>query len=555
MSADAFQELGWGRLVFGNTFDDHGRLGELLSDDATGRRDCCIYLPDPHVFVAQHPQDFFIDPSLIYRLSLRDQNRSPSASTELVQIRPARDRSELETINELYRRCRMVTATVDDMHRNLQNAPQVLYLVAVDTRTGEIIGTVTGVDHYRLYGDPDHGSSLWCLAIDPNTAYPGVGRALVEKLIAEFAGRGLAFLDLSVMYDNKAAINLYERLGFHKIPELVIKRKNAINERLFASRTNTDLAATNPYARIIADEALRRGVRVDVLDAGTGYLQLEYGGRTVITRESLSQYTSAVAMSRCDDKRVARKIADQAGIRVPRGRVATFDESDHHFLREIGEAVVKPVRGEQGAGITVRITTDEQLDEALRRAGGPGTEVLIEEYVEGEDVRLVVIDDRVVAAAVRRPPEVIGTGRHTVRALIEAQSRRRAAATGGESRIPVDELTEATVREEGWDLDDTPPAGTRILVRRTANLHTGGTIHDITSRVSPRVVEAAIVTAKAIGIPVTGIDFLMPDVAGDDYVFIEANERPGLANHEPQPVVEAFIDYLLPATARTRRQG
>jgi GNAT-family acetyltransferase (TIGR03103 family) len=550
MSADVVQELGWGRLVFGNTFGDHDHLGALLSDDATGRRDCCLYLPDPHVFVAQHPQDFFIDPSLVYRVDLIDREPASTVSEQLVKIRPARDRSELEAMNRLYSRCRMVTANVDDMETNLRQAPHVLQLVAVDTSTGDIIGTAIGVDHHGLYGDPTRGSSLWCLAIDPTTVYPGVGLALVETLIADFTRRGLAYMDLSVMHDNKGAIKLYERLGFRKIPEFVIKRKNAINEKLFAPQPGNELDALNPYARIIADEALLRGIRVEVLDAGSGYLQLQYSGRTVITRESLSQYTSAIAMSRCDDKRVARRIAEEAGIRVPRARVATFDEADHEFMREVGEVVVKPVRGEQGAGITVRVNTDEQLEEARRRAGGQGTEVLIEEFVEGEDVRLIVIDGRVVAAAVRRPPEIIATGEHTIRRLIEAQSRRRAAATGGESTIPVDDVTELALREEGWELDDTPPAGTKLVVRRTANLHTGGTIHDITSKVSPQVVEAAISTAKAIGIPVTGIDFLMPDVAGDDYVFIEANERPGLANHEPQPVVEAFIDYLFPMTAR-----
>lgn len=552
MSADVVQELGWGRLVFGNTFDDHDRLGALLSDDATGRRDCCIYLPDPHVFVAQHPQDFFIDPSLVYRAGLRDRERSSTVSSQLVQIRPARDRSDLVAMNRLYSRCRMVTANIDDMETNLREAPQVLQLVAVDTSTNQIIGTVIGVDHHRLFGDPSRGSSLWCLAIDPDAVYPGVGIALVESLIADFTDRGLAYMDLSVMHDNTAAISLYKRLGFRKISEFVIKRKNAINEQLFAGRSSNELDTLNPYARIIADEALRRGVRVEVLDGGSGYLQLQFGGRTVITRESLSQYTSAIAMSRCDDKRVARRIAEETGVRVPRARVATFDAGDAEFLHEVGEVVVKPVRGEQGAGVSVRITTDEELDEARRRAGGAGTEVLIEEFVEGEDVRLIVIDGRVVAAAVRRPPEIIATGERTIRGLIEAQSRRRAAATGGESRIPIDELTEAAVREQGWELDDTPPAGTKLVARRTANLHTGGTIHDVTSQVSPAVAEAAVNTAEAIGIPVTGIDFLMPDIAGEDYVFIEANERPGLANHEPQPVVEAFVDYLFPTTARNQ---
>jgi D-alanine-D-alanine ligase-like ATP-grasp enzyme len=95
-------------------------------------------------------------------------------------------------------------------------------------------------------------------------------------------------------------------------------------------------------------------------------------------------------------------------------------------------------------------------------------------------------------------------------------------------------------------VDDVLPEGIRLRVRRTANLHQGATIHDVTARVNQDLCRVAVAAAEAIGIPVTGIDLLVPDIAGDDYAFIEANERPGLANHEPQPTASAFIDFLFP---------
>ncbi|MCC9181495.1 N-acetylglutaminylglutamine synthetase, partial [Mycolicibacterium mageritense] len=302
----------------------------------------------------------------------------------------------------------------------------------------------------------------------------------------------------------------------------------------------------NPYARIIADEAMRRGIWVEVLDAGAGEMRLSHGGRIVVTRESLSEFTSAVAMSRCDDKRQTRRIVSEAGITVPRGRLATFDEEDHAFLAEVGDVVVKPTRGEQGKGITVGVDGPEELDLALARAREQHPEVLIEQRATGDDLRLVVIDGKVVAAAIRRPAEISGTGKHTIRELIETQSRRRAAATGGESRIPMDDITIATVTEAGWSLDDVLPEGEHLRVRRTANLHQGGTIHDVTADVNAELCRVAVTAAEAIGIPVTGIDLLVPDITGSQYVFIEANERPGLANHEPQPTAAAFVDFLFP---------
>jgi hypothetical protein len=109
----------------------------------------------------------------------------------------------------------------------------------------------------------------------------------------------------------------------------------------------TDLDALNPYARPLADEALRRGIRVEVTDAAFGELRLSLGGRSVCTRESLPELTSAVAMSRCDDKRVTRRIMARAGVRVPRA-VEGDTTAARGLLEHCGEVVVEPARGEQG---------------------------------------------------------------------------------------------------------------------------------------------------------------------------------------------------------------
>ncbi len=102
------------------------------------------------------------------------------------------------------------------------------------------------------------------------------------------------------------------------------------------------------------------------------------------------------------------------------------------------------------------------------------------------------------------------------------------------------------------DLDSVPAAGERIEVSRTANLHTGGTIHDVTDRLHPALADAAVVASRAIDIPVTGLDLLVTAVDGPEYVMIEANERPGLANHEPRPTAAAFVDLLFPTLRRNR---
>ncbi len=549
MTDDVVLDMGWGRLVMGQTFAELDGIVDALRAEESGERDICIYPRDPHVLVGLAPDELFVDPSYTYRLDLY-RYRSRHELIRDVFVRTATSRADMEAINGIYALNGMVLGEADVMWGN-HRTRAFTYLVAEDQRTGEIVGTVTGVDHQLSFGDPEGGTSLWCLAVHNQDAPPGTGEALVRVLAERYVGRGRAYLDLSVMHDNAGAIRLYRKLGFTRISAVCVKRKNPINAGLFAARP-PGMDALNPYARIIADEALRRGIRVEVTDPEWGELRLTVGGRTVVTRESLSEFTTAVAMSRCDDKRVTRRVMERAGVRVARGVVAGEGDLDAALalVAEVGAVVVKPARGEQGRGITVGVRDAAGLERAVALALQHCPDVLVEELVPGDDLRVLVIDRAVAAAAVRRPAEVVGDGRSTITELIRSTSRRRERATGGESRIPLDATTTDVVAEAGHGMDDVLPRGQRLQVRRTANLHTGGTIEDVTAELHPDIAGAAVRAAQALDIPVTGIDFLVPDVRGPEHVFIEANERPGLANHEPQPTVQRFVDLLFPETRR-----
>jgi GNAT-family acetyltransferase (TIGR03103 family) len=545
MDSDVVLECGWGRLIFGQTFEDQTVVAKVLRSEAEGRRDIAMYLRDPHVLVSKAPDELFIDPSLTYRLPFHRYRPARDALRGVI-VRKMRTQADAEATNRIYATNGMVTADPEVMWAN-QRTRVFTYLVAEDSDTGEVVGTVTGIDHAKAFNDPEKGTSLWCLAVDPQASKPGVGQALVRTLAERYQARGAAYMDLSVMHDNEGAIRLYEKLGFVRVPVFAVKRKNPINEPLFTPGVE-QVEDLNPYARLVADEAVRRGITVRVLDANWGEMELSHGGRVIVTRESLSELTTAVAMSRCDDKRATRRVLTRAGLRVPRGTEADGGSGDRAFLDEVGELVVKPARGEQGQGITVGVRDAEELARAVERARGFCPAVLLEECVDGEDLRVIVIDGEVVAAAVRRPAAVVGTGSHTIGELIDKQSRRRAAATDGESTIPVDDHTRRVVGDAGYDLDDVLPQGETLQVRRTANLHTGGTIHDVTPKLHGDLAGACVTAAHALDIPLVGLDLLVPAVDEPDYVFIEANERPGLANHEPQPTAQRFVDLLFPQT-------
>lgn len=541
---DSVLDCGWGRLIFAHTFVDPDKVVETLRHEAPGHRDIAFYVKDPHVAVSLAPQDVFLDPSHTFRLWLPDYQPSRRRSAGFI-ITPLQHKADIREINRIYAHHGMMTVAPDTLWEN-RRSRKLCYLVARDSEDGSVIGVVMGADHWHVFADPDKGCSLWSLAVDPQTSHPGIGEALVRRLAERYKARGRAFMDLSVMHDNAEAVALYERLGFRRVPVFALKCRNSINERLYAGpRPDSDY---NPYARIIIDEARRRGIHVEPLDPPEGYFRLSFGGRSVTCREALSDLTSAVAFSRCDDKVVTRKVLQAAGLSVPAQRDAGAAEENAAFLAEHGAIVVKPAKGEQGQGVAVDLRTADEVEAAVTAARALCDRVVLEQYCSGADLRIIVIGHEVVAAAIRKPATVKGNGKDSIATLIEIQSRRRAKATSGESTIPMDDQTERCVRQAGHALDDVLPDGVELAVRKTANLHTGGTIHDVTQALHPTLARAAVRAAEALEIPVVGLDFLVPSVTGPDYVIIEANERPGLANHEPQPTARKFIDLLFPQT-------
>ena len=245
------------------------------------------------------------------------------------------------------------------------------------------------------------------------------------------------------------------------------------------------------------------------------------------------------------DKRLTQHVLDAAGLRVPVQQLAGNADDNLAFLEEHGAVVVKPVDGEQGQGVAVNLGTLEEINQAVEQAQRFDSRVLLESYHPGLDLRIVVIGFEVVAAAIRHPAQVIGDGKHSIQALIEAQSRRRQAATGGESRIPLDEETERTLRASGLTttaccrLDNALPCAAPPTCTPAAR-----------SKTSPsaciRCWQTPPCAPRALDIPVVGLDLMVRDAEQPDYVIIEANERVGLANHEPQPTAERFVDLLFP---------
>ncbi|MCF8069855.1 MAG: N-acetylglutaminylglutamine synthetase [Desulfobacterales bacterium] len=551
MLPDVTVNMGWGKIIFAHTFSSSKSLLEEIMNEKKGTRDITFYLRDPHVILSYAPDKLFLDPSHTYRLWSHDY-RPDTSTPQAFNIRRISSHQDAVEINRIFASHNMVTGDIPFMLD--KHATKVrTYLVAETKSDKKIVGTVTGLDHAEVFNDPENGASLWNLAVDSQTNIPGIGEGLVRHLAGHYFARGRNYIDLSVMHDNHEAIQLYEKIGFQRVPVFCIKRKNPINQSLFVARQPEE--NLNPYAKIIINEVRKRGIECEVIDEEYGYFKLKQGAVSITCRESLSELTSAIALSRCDDKRLTTRILKNAGLNVPRQYKAGDKHDVMKILKELKRVVVKPARGEQGNGISVDIRSCDELEKAIETAKRYCDDIIIEELIEGEDLRIVVINYKVVAGAIRKPPVVTGTGHHTLLELVEKYNRRRKASTGGESSVPFDSETDRCINSDGYGWDSVPAAGESICLRKTANLHTGGTIHDVTEKLHPKLIEAAESAARAIEIPVTGLDFLIKDISLSDYHIIEANERPGLANHEPQPTAERFVDLLFPQSVSETDTG
>lgn len=535
---------GWGNVLFGHTYEDLNDLKDDICDESKNTRNIALYLRDPHVLISLAPQEIFLDPSHTYRIWFERYQSAKKPLKNLV-IRRAEKASDLREINLILEKRGMVPLAKDFKAAQLKTN-KIIFFIAEDRKTSSPLGLVMGIDHAEVFEDPEQGTSLWTLAIHPNAKLPGLGEALVRHLIEYYIARGRDYLDLSVMHNNASAIRLYEKLGFERIPVFCVKSKNAINEPLFIAPTQKE--DLNPYADIIIREARRRGISVEVLDKNFAIFDLSFGGRTITCQESLTELTSAIAFLRCSHKPTTLGVLKKAGLKVPAQEIFSTMKKAEDFLAKHKRVVVKPEVGEQGHGVSVDISSKTELHSAINRLKTTGEKIILEKFVTGTDLRIVVIDYQVVAASYRKPPAIIGDGSSSLKSLITKQNRRLQAATGGESKIPIDEELHRCLKSFGYKLETVVPNGEEVVVRKTPNLHTGGSLHDVTDLLHPVLKEAAERAAAALKIPVVGLDLIVNDVTKPQYVFIEANERPGLANHEPQPTAEKFLDLLFPQT-------
>ena len=314
-----------------------------------------------------------------------------------------------------------------------------------------------------------------------------------------------------------------------------------------------------PSTGSIVDAAVARGIPFRRLTEGS-LVQFGWGSKQRRIQAAEIDRTSAIAESIAQDKELTKKLLDAAGVPVPKGR--PVEDADDAWLaaQEVGlPVVIKPRDGNQGKGVTVNISTREEVIAAYQVAEEYGGDVLVERFLPGSDYRLLVVGDRLVAAARREPPLVIGDGKHTVRQLVDkvnADPRRGDGHATSLTKIRFDEVALARLKEQGLEAEIVPPKGMRVILRNNANLSTGGTATDVTDDVHPEVAARVVSAARMIGLDIAGVDVVCESVLKpleeQSGGIVEVNAAPGLRMHlspsfgKGRDVGEAIIEMVFP---------
>ncbi len=314
-----------------------------------------------------------------------------------------------------------------------------------------------------------------------------------------------------------------------------------------------------PSTGSIVHAAAARGIPFRRLTEGS-LVQFGWGSRSRRIQAAEIDRTGAIAETIAQDKQLTKRLLDAAGVPVPQGRPVTDAEDAWLAMQEIGSAVViKPQDGNQGKGVTVNIETRDHLMIAYKAAREISEEVLIERFVPGHDFRLLVVGNKLVAAARREPPHVVGDGVHTVRQLVEqvnSDPRRGDGHATSLTKIRFDEIALARLAVQGFQADSVPATGIRVVLRNNANLSTGGTATDVTDEVHPEVAARAIAAAQMIGLDIAGVDIvcetMQKSLEQQGGAIVEVNAAPGLRMHltpsfgKGRAVGEAIINNMFP---------
>ncbi len=317
-----------------------------------------------------------------------------------------------------------------------------------------------------------------------------------------------------------------------------------------ARQTVAQIAAVAPdfIARPLLRAARRRGIPVRPVAPGGRIWAYGHGCRRVDFFEVATGRDTLTGTLLARNKSLTNQLIARLGFPGTQFGLASDFATAAVVARTLGyPVVVKPIDGGKGVGVTADIRDEAGLHNAVQvglSAFSPT--VLVEKHVAGDDHRMAVIGGRFAWVYRRRPAEIIGDGRRTVRALIEDANRQRdpaLVAAGYLQPLVVDADMLAVLQRAGLGLDAVPPAGGRVGLRTIANLSAGGMLEEVTTQVHPDNIAMAEAIARSFGLDAAGIDYITPDISQSWRMIasavIEVNGTPAISDDRQADVVMA----------------
>ena len=308
----------------------------------------------------------------------------------------------------------------------------------------------------------------------------------------------------------------------------------------------------------VVSAAERRGIPSLRITDEANLFQLGWGSRQKRLQATITGATNSIAVGIASDKQLTKTLLEQAGCPVPAGATVTSLAEAQRVARRLdGPATIKPLDANQGKGVTTVCATPEEVERAFEHARKYSRHVIVEEFLEGRDYRVLVTGNKIAAASWRRPPCVTGDGKSTVRELVELENLNPARGEGHTNiltKIPMDDLAAAILAKQGYDFDSVLPSGVSVDLRGNANLSTGGTAEDVTDLLPEETRDICIRAARTIGLDVAGIDVICQDIAQplreQKGGIIEVNAAPGIRMHQypsrgtPRDAGAAIVEAL-----------
>lgn len=312
--------------------------------------------------------------------------------------------------------------------------------------------------------------------------------------------------------------------------------------------------------QILMKEAIKRGIKVDLIDRSENFISLEKGNHIEYVKQATkTSKDSYITILMMENKVVTKEILNKNNIKVPSGfEFFSLNEALESVNKFINKSiVVKPKSTNFGIGISIFKdgAGEEDIKEAFKIAFENDTTVLVEEFIEGKEYRFLVVGDEVPGILHRVPANVIGDGKSTITKLVEEKNKSSLRGKGYKTpleKINLDNNVKLFLKQENKDFEYIPQKDEIVYLRENSNISTGGDSIDYTDLIPKKFKDIAVNSAKAVGANICGVDMMIKDYKDENsnYAIIELNFNPAIHIHsypykgEEREIAKEILELL-----------